>query len=71
MYITMSTAVYGSISYEFLDLFEALYGGTVFMVTVNLGTGGIAGSRAGAALPREHTCIFIRFMGRRRVCPKS
>ena len=26
MYITMGTAVYGYISYEFLGLFEALYG---------------------------------------------
>ena len=33
MYITMGTAVYGYISYEFLGLFEALYGGTVFMVS--------------------------------------
>ena len=32
MYITMGTAVYGYISYEFLGLFEVLYGGTVFMV---------------------------------------
>ena len=26
MYITIGTAVYGYISYEFLGLFEALYG---------------------------------------------
>ena len=33
MYITMGTAVYGYICYEFLGLFEALYDGTVFMVS--------------------------------------
>ena len=40
MYITMGTAVYGYISYEFLGLFEALYG-----VPCNLAAHGLPHAR--------------------------